>query len=115
MQRQVALVLTVQTPLEISHLQILDKVVDMPVLAQQEVHDHKNSGVNSRPNFDTADHVGANRGPLLQFVDNFVGIVVVAKRQIFVVRATQKTLLIPQVHYIDKVVDVIVVLVVLVP
>ena len=53
-QRQVAMVLTVQTPLEISQLQILDKVVDMPVVAQQQVPDHKNSGVNSLPNVDSA-------------------------------------------------------------
>ena len=56
-QRQVAMVLTVQTPLEISQLQILDKVVDMAVLVQQEVPDHKNSGVNSLPNFDSAASV----------------------------------------------------------
>ena len=56
-QRQVAMVLTVQTPLEISQLQILDKVVDMPVVVQQEVPDHKKSGVNSLPNFDSAASV----------------------------------------------------------
>ena len=31
------MVLTVQTPLEISQLQILDKVVDIPVVVQQQV------------------------------------------------------------------------------
>ena len=41
------MVLTVVTPLEISQWQIFDKVVDMPVVVQQPVHDHKNSGVNS--------------------------------------------------------------------
>ena len=53
-QRQVAMVLSILTPLEISQLQILDKVVDMPA-------DHKNSGVNSLPNFDIAASVAVHR------------------------------------------------------
>ena len=51
------MVLTAQTPLEISQFQILDKVVDMPILVQQEVPENKNSGVNSLPIFDSAASV----------------------------------------------------------
>ena len=47
-----------------------------------------------------------NRGPLLQSIDKVVDIPVVAQRQIPVVRAIHKTIVFPQLHYIDKVVDV---------
>ena len=47
--RQMAMVLTVRTPLEILQLQFLDKVVDMPAVVQQQVHDYKNSGANCLP------------------------------------------------------------------
>ena len=47
------MILTVQMLAEIPQLQILDKVVGMPVLVQQEVSE--NSGVNSLPKCNSAD------------------------------------------------------------
>ena len=58
----------------------LGQVADLPVDLQQQVPDHKNSGVNSLPNFDSADHHGANRGPLLQSIGKVVDIPAVSQR-----------------------------------
>ena len=85
-----------------SQLEIFDKVVDMHVEGPRPQEQWRQQSSN----FDTADHLGANRGPLLHSIGKVVDIPVVAQRQIPVVRATQKTLVIPQLHYIGKVVDV---------
>ena len=74
---------------------------------------HKNGGVNSFPNCDSADHLGDNRGPLLLSIDKVVGVLVVAQRQIL--QTFQKTIEIPQLSSFDKVVDVPFVQVVQVP
>ena len=60
---------------------------------------HKNSGVNC----DSADQLGDNRGPLMQSIDKVVDIPVVAQRQIL--QTFQKTMVIPRLSSIDKVVD----------
>ena len=61
-QRKVSLVRTVLKRWRFQ-LQFLNMVFVMPVVVQEQVHDHNYSGINSVSNCDSADH------PLLQSID----------------------------------------------
>merc|ERR1719284_1005822 len=87
------MVQTVQKTVEVPQLQFIDKVVDIPVVAQRQI-----------PMVQTVQKT--IEIPQLQYVDKVVDVPVVQVVQVPQVQVVEKTVEIPQLQIVEKIVEI---------
>ena len=96
MTQEVLVPVAVPKTLDSSRAQLIDKVLDIPVMAQTQV-----------PSAQRVQKIVEM--PVVQFSDGHVDMPVITQRQVPMIPNVQKVVEVPQIQYIDKIVDALVV------